>query len=103
MEYIYTALMLHKLGKEVNEPNVKHVLEAAGIKPDENKIKALVVALKDVDIDKAIKEAAFAPVTFAQPTQAAQEKKVEKKEEEKKSEEQAAAGLSALFGWINFF
>ncbi len=97
MEYIYTALMLHKLGKEVNESNVKHVLEAAGIKPDENKIKALIIALKDVNIDKAIKEAAFTPVASAQPTQAAQEKKVEK-EEAKKSEEQAAAGLSALFG-----
>ncbi|KHO55426.1 MAG: hypothetical protein QT10_C0001G0030 [archaeon GW2011_AR19] len=30
MEYVYGALLLHKLGKEVSEENVKKVVAAAG-------------------------------------------------------------------------
>lgn len=93
MDLMYAALLLHKEGQQINEANVKKVIEAAGGKADENKVKALVVALKDVDIEKTIKEAASAPV-------AVKEQKVEKKEEkkeEKVSDEKAAAGLSALF------
>ena len=102
MEYVYAAMLLHKAGKEVSEDAVKKVLEAAGVKPDEGRIKALVAALDGVDIDAAIKEAAAAPVAAA-PAAAgeapeAKEKKEEKKEEEKPSEEEAAAGLGALFG-----
>jgi large subunit ribosomal protein L12 len=101
MEYVYTALILSKLGKEVNEENVKKVLEAAGAQVEDAQTKALVSALKDVDIEKEIKEAATVPVAAAAPAagEATEEKKEEKKEEEdKKSEEQAAAGLGALFG-----
>lgn len=99
MEYVYAALILHKLGKDISEGNLKKVLEAAGAKVDEGKIKALVSALKDVDIEKELKEASVAPVAASAgvPKEA---KKEEKKEEEddKKSEEQAAAGLGSLFG-----
>ena len=42
MELIYAAMLLHKAGKEVNEANVKKVIEAAGIKKDDAQIKALV-------------------------------------------------------------
>ena len=31
MEYIYVAMLLHKLGKPVNEENVKKVLSLAGL------------------------------------------------------------------------
>jgi len=94
MEEIYVALLLHKAGKEINEENVKKVLEAVGVKVDETKIKALVASLDGVDIDKAIKEAVVAtPVAEAKP---AEEKKEEVKEEVKSTEE-AAAGLSQLF------
>jgi len=98
MEYIYSALLLSKLGKEVSEHNVKKVLEAAGAHPDEARIKALISALKDVDIEKEIKEAGnmqHAPVATAAPPTAHKEKP---KEDEKKNEEAAAAGLGALFG-----
>ena len=95
MEYVYCAMLLHKAGKEINEVNVKKILEAAGIKVEETKVKALVASLDGVDIDKAIKEAVIsAPVAEAKP---AEHKKEEKKEEVKSSEE-AAAGLSSLFG-----
>ena len=100
MEYIYTAMLLHKAGQKVDENSVKKVLEAANVKPDTGRIKALVAALDGVDIDKAISEAtvAAAPVAVAAPQQGASEKKEEKKEEDKKSTEAAAAGLGALFG-----
>ena len=104
MEYIYAAMLLHKAGQEINEANVKKVLDSAGVKTDDARVKALIAALEGVNIEEAIKKAA-APVAAA-PAAApaaeageAKEKKKEKSaEEEKKSEEQAAAGLGALFG-----
>lgn len=98
MEYVYAALILHKLGKDINEGNLKKVLEAAGAKADEGKIKALVSALKDIDIEKELKEASIAPVAVASVGAPKEAKKEEKEEDDKKSEEQAAAGLGSLFG-----
>jgi len=98
MEQIYAALLLHKAGKAVDEESMDSVLKAAGISADKTQIKATVTALKDVDIEKTIKEALT--VTAAPAAAPAPAKKEEKKaeEEEKKSEEEAAAGLGALFG-----
>ncbi|RMF32023.1 MAG: 50S ribosomal protein P1 [Candidatus Nitrosothermus koennekii] len=104
MEYVYAALLLHKLKQEINEDNIKNVVKATGVEPDEVKVKALVAALSEVDIDEALKSA---PVAVAAPAAApseapgeakAEEKKEEGEEEEKKGEEEAMAGLSALFG-----
>lgn len=97
MLYIYAALLLHKAGQKVEEASVKKVLEAAGIKVDDNRVRALIAALNGVDIEAAIKEAAVVSVASAAAPSAAG-KKEEKKEEEKKSAEEAAAGLGALFG-----
>jgi len=98
MEYIYAALLLHKAGKEVNDANVKKVLEAAGVSTDEGRVKALLAALEGVNIDDAIKNAA--PVVGAAPVAAAAAAPAAKheKKEEKKSDEDAAAGLGSLFG-----
>ena len=99
MEYIYSALVLHKLGKEINADNLKIVLSAAGIQvgpEEETKIKALVASLKGVDIEKELEKASIvsaAPIAGSAPTA---EKKEEKPKEEKKVA--AAEGLSALFG-----
>ncbi len=100
MEYVYSALLLHSCKHEVNEANVKKVLEAAGVKPDEGRIRALVAALEGVNIEEAIKEAAVAPVAVqAMPAGGAQaQAPKQEKKEEKKSEEAAAAGLAGLFG-----
>ena len=104
MEYIHTALLLHKAGKKVDEPSVKKVLEAAGITPDEARIKALVASLDGVNIDEAIKKAsvpvAQAPAAESKGEAGKEEKKPEAKAEEKeeKTEEKAAEGLSSLFG-----
>jgi len=93
MEYIYATLLLHKLGKEVTEQNIKAVIEATGASTDEAKIKSLLASLKGVDIGKAMSESAMIAATPA-TTQAAA--KPEPKEEKKA--EEAAEGLSALFG-----
>ncbi len=103
MEYIYSALVLHAAGKEVNEDAIASVLKSAGVEPDAARIKALTASLENVNIDEAIASAAVAPVAAAPAAAAAAgeaPKKEEKKEEKKPevSEEEAAAGLSALFG-----
>ncbi|NIO21499.1 MAG: 50S ribosomal protein P1 [Candidatus Aenigmarchaeota archaeon] len=101
MEMVYAALLLHSLGKKVDETGVKKVLEAAGAKVETAQIKALVSSLKDVNIEDAIKGAS---VVQAAATPAATEEKKEEKKEEKEEEktekkaEEAAAGLGALFG-----
>ena len=86
MENIYATLLLHKLGKEVNEENIKNIVTAAGVEFDESKIKSLVASLKGVDIEKELESASLvaAPASIEAP-------KEEKKED-------AAEGLSALFG-----
>ena len=100
MEYIYAGMLIHKVGGTLNEDTVKKVIQAAGGKPDDGQARALVAALKDVNIEEAIKEAAAQQVVAAAPAGGAAPaaKKEEKKEDEKKSAEAAAAGLSSLFG-----
>jgi large subunit ribosomal protein L12 len=97
MEYIYSALLLHAAGKEINEANVKKIVESAGVTAEDAKIKALTAALEGVDIADAISKSASMAV--AAPA-ASTEKKAEKKEEqvEEVSTEEAAQGLGALFG-----
>ncbi|MCK5176518.1 MAG: 50S ribosomal protein P1 [Candidatus Aenigmarchaeota archaeon] len=103
MEYIYSAMILHKVKKEINEDNIKKILTSAGVKPDEARIKALVAALKDVDIEEAMNKsiavgaAPAAPEAVAEKPAEAKKEKPSAQEEEKK-EEEAAAGLGALFG-----
>ncbi len=98
MEYVYAALLLHKLGQEVSEDNLKKVVSASGSEVDEAKIKSLVASLKGVDIDKELENAslvASAPAASANAGAAPAAKKEEPKEEKHES---AAEGLSALFG-----
>ena len=100
-------MLLHKAGQQITEENVKKVLSAAGINPDEARVKALVAALSEINIDEVLKSATampFAPVAAAAAAPAAPQEKPEakeekkKEEEERKAEEEALAGLSALFG-----
>jgi len=104
MEYIYAAMLLHKAGKEINEENVAQILKAAGVEADQARVKALVAALAEVDIEEAIKSAptlmaapAAAPAAEA-PTEEAKKEEEKKEEEEKEKEEAALEGLGALFG-----
>jgi len=97
MEYIYAALLLHKLEKEVTEDAVKKVVAATGADVDNDKVKSLVASLKDVDISSELANASLvsaAPASGNAP--AAEAKKEEAPKEEKK--EAAADGLASLFG-----
>ena len=114
MEYVYAALILNESGEEINEDNLTGVLEAAGVDVEESRVKALVAALEDVDIDEAVEEAAAVPAATggggAAP--AAEEAEEEAEAEEEEAEEEAAEeeeagdddeeasgeGLGELFG-----
>ena len=104
MEYVYAALMLHKLQKEVTEESVTSVVKATGAEVNEAQVKALVASLADVNIEEAIKAApvavAAAPAAAAADTPADGDKKKEAKSEppSEKQEEQAMEGLASLFG-----
>jgi large subunit ribosomal protein L12 len=113
MEYVYAALLLHKLKQNITEDSVKNVVQAAGVTPDDVRVKALVAALSEVQIDEVLKAAPVAVAAAAAPaaagaaastaapaaggTGAAGGGEASAKEEEKK-EEEALEGLSSLFG-----
>ncbi|WP_123533215.1 50S ribosomal protein P1 [Halosimplex salinum] len=61
MEYVYAALILNETDAEINEENLTDVLEAAGVDVEESRVKALVAALEDVDINEAVEQAAAVP------------------------------------------
>src|SRR5688500_18759005 len=98
MEYVYSALVLHAAKKEINEANVASVLKAAGLTPDEARVKALVGSLDGVDIEAAMKTAVMAGRGGGAAAPAAAAAAPEKEEEKGPTEEEAAAGLGALFG-----
>jgi len=92
-------MLLNAVGQKITEENVKKVLESAGAKADEAKIKALVSALKGVNINEVIKRAAMPVAIPTTKEEKVEEKKpAEKKEEEGKKAEEAASGLASLFG-----
>ncbi len=112
MEYIYAALILHESEKEINEESLTTVLKAADVKVEDVRVKALVAALEDVDIEEALEAgqvAMPASVSTSAPDSGAagdesdgdSEPKPSAEEEEKKKEEEeaaSAAGLGDLFG-----
>ena len=105
MEYVYAALLLHKLKQDINEDNVKSVIKSTGVEPDDVRVKSLVAALSEVNIEDALKAAPIAAAGAAPgaatsgaaaPGAGAAPQEEEKKEEKK--EEEALEGLSSLFG-----
>lgn len=99
MEYTYAALLLHKLGQEVSEDNLKKVVSATGAEVDDAKVKVLVASLKDVNIDEQLANASIAAAPAAGGdggSDGGDAAPAEEKEEEPKAE--AAEGLASLFG-----
>jgi len=101
MEYVYAALILHKLKKDITEENITNIVKSSGAEVNDAQVKALVASLADVNIEEAIKAApvavAAAPAAAEAPAKSDEDKK-EEKAADGKSEEQAMEGLSALFG-----
>jgi large subunit ribosomal protein L12 len=91
VQEVYAALLLHEAKQPITLENLTKILQAAGIQPDEGKLKALVTSLEGKNIDELIKQAEVLPT-------AAPAKEEKKEEKEEKKAEEAAAGLSALFG-----
>ena len=103
MEYVYAALMLHKLKKDITEENLTAVVKASGGEENEAQVKSLVASLADVNIEEALKAApvAVAAAPAAAPAAGGEDKKADEKKDEAasaKSEEKAMEGLSSLFG-----
>jgi large subunit ribosomal protein L12 len=114
MEYVYAALILNESGEEINEDNLTSVLDAAGVDVEESRVKALVAALEDVDIDEAVEEAAAVPAAAGGAAAPAADEEAEAEEEAEEEEaaeaeeagddeddeddEAAGEGLGELFG-----
>ncbi|MEB3852001.1 MAG: 50S ribosomal protein P1 [Desulfurococcales archaeon] len=107
--YIHAALALYYAGKEVNEDNLKKVIEALGLEVDEAKVKMIAASLAEIDLEEVLKSALAMPVAApaAAPAaaaaeakeEAAEEKKEEEKEEEEEKEVDIGEGLGGLFGF----
>jgi large subunit ribosomal protein L12 len=106
MEYVYAALLLHKLKQNITEDNIANIIKATGVTPDDVRVKALVAALSEVNIEEALKAAPVASVaaigaassTASTPSAAAGAAQGEEEKKEEKKEEEALEGLSSLFG-----
>ncbi len=109
MEYVYAALILNEAGEALTEDNITGVLEAAGVDVEESRVKALVAALEDVDIEEAIETAAAAPAAGAaaggaaeadeeEADDAAEEEAADEDDEEDEDDEAGGEGLGELFG-----
>ncbi len=111
MEYVYAALILNETDEEINEDNITGVLDAAGVDVEESRVKALVAALEDVDIEEAVSEAAAVPAAGAAGGAAASAADDDDDEEEEadvpdttedddddEEEEASGEGLGNLFG-----
>ncbi len=108
MEYIYAALILNESGEEINEENLTNVLDAAGVDVEESRVKALVAALEDVDIEEAVEQAAAVPAGGASAApaggdeegadEAEEEEAAEEEDDDDEDEEAGGEGLGELFG-----
>ena len=98
MEYVYAALILNETDEEINEANITGVLEAAGVDVEESRVKALVAALEDVDIDEAVAEAAAVPAGGAAAGGAADAEEAADEGGDDEDEDASGEGLGDLFG-----
>jgi len=118
MEYVYAALILNESGAEINEENLTNVLDAAGVDVEQSRVKALVAALEDVDIDEAVEEAAALPAGGASAggsaaaggaadeaaesdeggEEEAEAEEAEADDDDEEADEDAGEGLGELFG-----
>ncbi|WP_330632396.1 50S ribosomal protein P1 [Halocatena halophila] len=111
MEYIYAALILNESDDEdITEENVTAVLEAAGVDVEESRVKALIAALEDVDIEEAVEQAAAVPAGGAAPAAGSDEgdaadaddddeaEAADADDDDDEEEEASGEGLGQLFG-----
>jgi large subunit ribosomal protein L12 len=102
MELVYAALTLHEAGKEVNEENLRAIVDAADLDVDDTEIKSLVAALEDVDFEEAMETAVAAGAapsggSAEESGGEAEEEDAEEEEEEEEDEDDGAEGLGDMF------
>lgn len=92
MKYLHAVLILHRSGKAITEKNLIEIFESVGLKADLSRIKVLIDALTNVDIDEVLKSRPImkAPVKV-------EPKPVKKKKEKKEEKEREVHGLGKLF------
>ncbi|WP_336002484.1 50S ribosomal protein P1 [Halorientalis halophila] len=91
MEYVYAALILNETDAEINEDNITGVLEAAGVDVEESRVKALVAALEDIDIEEAVEQAAAVPAGgAAAPAGGSADAELEEGDDDEGGEEEEA-------------
>jgi cell division protein FtsZ len=56
MEYVYAGLILNEAKTEITKQTLTRTLESAGVDVDSSRVRALLRALEDVDIQDAIKQ-----------------------------------------------
>ncbi|SEV90327.1 50S ribosomal protein P1 [Halobacterium jilantaiense] len=95
MEYVYAALILNESGEELNEENITGVLEAAGVDVEESRVKALVAALEDVDIEEAVEQAAAAPAAAPAASGSADEADADEGGDDEEEADEAAEAEDA--------
>lgn len=107
MQYLYAGLLLHKAGTEITEASLTKVLKAAGVDVDTARVKTLVAALSEIDIEEALASASAMPVmaasapaaaTAAASDTGAKQEAAEEEEEEEGEEVEDDEGLGSLFG-----
>ncbi|MHA2252278.1 MAG: 50S ribosomal protein P1 [Candidatus Kariarchaeaceae archaeon] len=103
MQYLYSALLLHKAEQEITDKAVTKVLKAAGVEVEASRVKALVAALSEIDIEEALATAIMAPAAAAPAAAAAPSDEEAPEEEEEEVEEEGEEvdddeGLGSLFG-----
>ena len=102
--YVHAALALYYAGAQLNEDNLKKVVESLGIQADDARIKMLVASLSEINIEDVLKSASTvvsAPVAAPASAPIEEKKEEAKKEEEEKEESKEVdigEGLSGLFG-----
>ena len=97
METVYSALLLHKAGKDITEAAIEKIIKAAGLTPDKSQITKLVAGLKETDIDKILAAAAAAPVMAAAPAGAGGASAAAPEPEPEPEEEEEPTGIGSLF------
>jgi LSU ribosomal protein L12AE len=108
--YMHAALALYYAGAQINEDNLKKVVEALGLQVDDAKVKMLVAGLSQLNLEDVLKGAVAAVVaapaaapaaaSAQAPAQQGGEQKEQKKEEKKEEggEVDIGQGLAGLFG-----
>lgn len=56
MEYMYIAMVLQEIGKEINEENIQKVFEVLEVEADDNKIRLMIPALEILAKKDMVKE-----------------------------------------------